>query len=152
MAAWGLSLLCWCGTATARSAIAELPCLDSSPECLQTLSRLAIAHSLEIAAIHQRIQLSADRITQQQRREWTAWLTTDPLAFVQNLFGGGAVGENRLAVAALELQAADLHRRRMEVAEGLARGMVALVLSYEELERRQALLAQSWRPSGSGRR
>ena len=47
---------------------------------------------------------------------------------------------SRLAIANLEVQAADLVRRREEVAEALARDVVGLVLEYEELGRRIELL------------
>ena len=62
---------------------------------------------------------------------------------MQNLLGGGDVQRNRLAIATLEVQAADLVRRREEVAEGLARQVIGRVLEVEALDRqRQALMGQ----------
>lgn len=64
----------------------------------------------------------------------------DPLRLIQNLLGGGEVQRNRLAIADLEIGAADLVRRREEVAESLAREVIDGVLEYEALGRRLALL------------
>lgn len=138
------SLLCWSATAQ------ELPCLESSPECLATLTTLAISQSSEIEAINQRLELTSDRIDDAQAREWTLYLPSstasvlsadpvqwiDPLRLVQNLLGGGDVAANRLAIADLEINAADLLRRREEVAEAIAQQVIDLVLDYEAFSRR----------------
>lgn len=60
----------------------------------------------------------------------------DPLRLVQNLLGGGDVAANRLAIADLEINAADLLRRREEVAEAIAQQVIDLVLDYEAFSRR----------------
>ena len=104
------------------------------------MTELAIQNSSEIEAIEQRLELASDRIGYAQARQWTEYLTLDPLRLVQNLFGGGDVQRNRLAIAELEIRAADLVRRREEVAEGLAREVVELVLEYEQLGRQIELL------------
>ncbi|WP_346293959.1 hypothetical protein [Sphaerothrix gracilis] len=88
------------------------------------------------------MELTSDRIDYAEARQWTDYLTLDPLRLVQNLLGGGDVQENRLAIAHLEIQAADLIRRREEVAEGLARDVIDGVLEYEALERRRVMLAR----------
>jgi hypothetical protein len=138
------SLLCWSATAQ------ELPCLESSPDCLATLTTLAISQSSEIAAINQRLELTSDRINYAQAREWTLYLPSsttsflsadpvqwiDPLRLVQNLLGGGDVAANRLAISDLEIKAADLLRRREEVAEAIAEDVIDLVLDYEASGRR----------------
>ena len=54
---------------------------------------------------------------------------------------GVDVQRDRLAIADLELQVADLIQRREEVAEELAAEVVNLVLAYERLERELELLA-----------
>jgi len=104
------------------------------------LTALAISQSQEIAVIEERLELSDDRINYAESRQWTDYLTLDPIALVQNIFGGGAVQRNRLAIADLEVQVADLIRRREEVAESLAREVVDQVLEYEQLGRRLELL------------
>lgn len=104
------------------------------------MTALAISQSQEIAVIEERLELSDDRINYAESRQWTDYLTLDPIALVQNIFGGGAVQRNRLAIADLEVQVADLIRRREEVAESLAREVVDQVLEYEQLGRRLELL------------
>jgi hypothetical protein len=104
------------------------------------LTELAISHSSEIEAIEQRLAVMAQRIDYAESRRWTNYLTTDPLELVQNLLGGGAVQRERVAIASLELQAADLVRRREEVAEDLAREVIGLVMDYERLGRELGLL------------
>jgi len=136
MAVFVWNLLCW----SAMAQTTALPCLDSSTECLGALTALAISQSQEIAVIEERLELSDDRINYAESRQWTDYLTLDPIALVQNIFGGGAVQRNRLAIADLEVQVADLIRRREEVAESLAREVVDQVLEYEQLGRRLELL------------
>jgi hypothetical protein len=113
----------------------ELPCLDSGPACLTTLATLAIAQSREIAAIDHQLVLTGDRISTAQAQAWTLYLQLEPLRLVQNLLGGGDVAANRLAIAGLELQAADLVRRREEVAEAITEEVIDQVLTYEALDR-----------------
>ena len=90
--------------------------------------------------IEERLELSNDRIGYAEARQWTDYLTLDPVELIQNIFGGGAVQRNRLAIADLEVQVADLIRRREEVAEALAREVVDQVLEVEQLGRRLELL------------
>lgn len=101
---------------------------------------MAIARSPEVAAINERLELANRHVKYAERRRWTSYLTLDPLRLVQNILGGGAIQEQRLAIADLEIQAADLVRRRAEIAEGLAKEVVESVLSWERLSREIALL------------
>ncbi|NEP15464.1 MAG: hypothetical protein F6J97_01010 [Leptolyngbya sp. SIO4C1] len=105
------------------------------------MTELAIQNSSEIEAIEQRLALMQERIDYAEARRWTNYITLDPLRLVQNVLGGGDVQRDRIAIADLEIQAADLVRRREAVAEALAREVVALVLAYERLDRELALLA-----------
>lgn len=90
--------------------------------------------------IEERLELAAERREYTESRWWVNWITMDPLELVQNILGGGNVGRDRLEVAALEVEAANLIRRREEVAEALAREVVDQVLEYEQLGRRLELL------------
>lgn len=132
-----LKLLC----SSAPTLAQELVCLESSPDCLATLTDLAIQNSSEIEAIDQRLAVMAQRIDYAESRRWTNYLTLDPLELVQNLLGGGDVQRDQVAIASLEVQAADLVRRREEVAEDLAREVIALVMDHERLDRELTLLA-----------
>ena len=108
--------------------------------CLATLTELALAQSRELALLEQRLAVAADRIDYAEARQWTDYLTTDPMRLVQNLFGGGDVQRNRLAIADLEVQSSELMRRREEVATALTREVVDYVLEYEQLGRQLDLL------------
>lgn len=81
-----------------------------------------------------------DRIHYSRRRRWTNYITTDPVRLVQNLLGGGDMQRDRLAIAELELQQADLVRRRWEVSEAVAQTIIDQVLNWERLDRQLELL------------
>ncbi|MGB3495208.1 MAG: hypothetical protein WBA57_20935 [Elainellaceae cyanobacterium] len=125
--------------AQARTA-QELPCLESSLDCLATLTERAIARNPEIQSIDERLELGDDRIHYSRRRRWTNYITTDPVRLVQNLLGGGDVQRDRLVIADLELQQADLVRRRWEVSEAIAQTIIDEVLNWERLDRQLELL------------
>jgi len=93
-----------------------------------------------MAILDQRLEVVAGRISYAEARQWTDYLTTDPMRLVQNLFGGGDVQRNRLAIADLEVQSSELMRRREEVATALTREVVNYVLEYEQLGRQLDLL------------
>ncbi len=78
------------------SLMTELPCLDSSHECIEQLTIAAIANSPElvtldeqIALVNERVELMGARIDYTSSKRWTNYLTTDPLRLVANIFGGG---------------------------------------------------------------
>lgn len=128
-------LLSWSAPALA------LPCLNSSTECLETLIQQAIEQSSEIEAINQQLELTAQRQDYAESRRWTNYLTLDPIRLVQNVLGGGDVQRDRIAIASLELETANLIRRREEVAESITREVIDLVLTYEKAVRKGELLA-----------
>lgn len=110
-------------------------------ECLETLTQQAIAQSSEIEAINQQLALTAERQDYAEARQWTNYLTLDPIRLVQNVLGGGDVQRDRIAIATLELETANLIRRREEVAEGITREVLDLVLAHEKTVRNGELLA-----------
>ena len=110
-------------------------------ECLEVLTRQAIAQSSEIEAINEQLALTAERQDYAEARQWTNYLTLDPIRLAQNVLGGGDVQRDRIAIATLELETADLIRRREAVAEEITREVVELVLEYEQLGRRADLFA-----------
>lgn len=117
-----------------------LPCLNSSVDCLTELTEAAIAHSLEIQSIDERLVLGDDRINHARRRRWTNLITSDIPRLIANILGGGDMQRDRIAVAELEFRQAELVRRRWEVSEAIAQDIVGLVLDWERLERRLALM------------
>ncbi|MFG6100562.1 TolC family protein [Leptothoe sp. ISB3NOV94-8A] len=127
-------LLSWSAPALA------LPCLNSSTECLEVLTQQAIAQSSEIEAINEQLALTAERQDYAEARQWTNYLTLDPIRLVQNVLGGGDVQRDRIAIASLELDAANLIRQRENQAQHIADEVVSLVLNYEKLDREYDLL------------
>lgn len=96
--------------------------------------------SSEIEAINQQLTLTAERQDYAEARQWTNYLTLDPIRLVQNVLGGGDVQRDRLAIATLELETADLIRRREEAAESITRDVIDLVLAHEKLDRQAELI------------
>jgi hypothetical protein len=134
----------------------ELPCLDTSSECIELLAEKAIANSSElvtldeqIALIDKRLVVAGERIEHTSKKRWTNYLSTDPLRIAANVFGGGDVQRDNIAIADLEVKSAELeayranlHRRQAEVKSKLKEEVLGLVLEYEAAER-EYVLAQS---------
>ncbi len=113
----------------------RLPCQDSSPTCLTTLSHLAVQNSREIAVLEKAIQL-------QKKKLWTSWLSAEGLNLIaiglriaRNVVGGGDRAVLKLEIARLEL-------RRAELETNLRQALLQALLSYENL-RQQVELAQT---------
>jgi hypothetical protein len=134
----------------------ELPCLDTSSECIELLAEKAIANSPElvtldeqITLIDKRLVLADERIEHTSKKRWTNYLSTDPLRIAANVFGGGDVQKDNIAIADLEVKSAELeadranlYRRQAEVKSQLKEEVLGLVLEYEAAER-EYVLAQS---------
>ena len=134
----------------------ELLCLDSGNECIEQLTEKAIANSSElvilnqqIALIDKRLEVAEKRIEHTSKKRWTNYLSTDPLRIAANVFGGGDVQRDNIAIANLEVRSAELeayranlHRRQAEVRSELREEVFGLVLEYEAAER-EYVLAQS---------
>ncbi|MEA5511835.1 hypothetical protein VB715_18850 [Crocosphaera sp. UHCC 0190] len=145
-------------SATVNSqATVNLPCLNSTPECVDKLTALAVKHSLEIEALNGQIgmldnrdQLLSDRLDYTRSNQWVNLLEnpmTNPVGFIQNLFGGGNYQRSEIAITDLEIKksqleayGADLTRRKAEVEGNLKQEILTLVLSYEREARQQQLL------------
>jgi predicted ATPase len=133
-----------------------IPCIDSSSECIEQLTEKAIANSPElvtldeqIALIDKRLAVAGERIEHTSKKRWTNYLSTDPLRIAANVFGGGDVQRDNIAIADLEVKSAELeadranlHRRKAEVSSQLKENVLGLVLEYEAAER-EYVLAQS---------
>jgi hypothetical protein len=133
-----------------------IPCIDSSEECIEQLTSKAIASSPElvtldeqITLIDKRLVLAGERIKHTSKKRWTNYLSTDPLRIAANVFGGGDVQKDNIAIADLEVKSAELeadranlHRRQAEVKSKLREDVLGLVLEYEAAER-EYVLAQS---------
>jgi hypothetical protein len=119
----------------------DLPCLNSSTECVQQLQQLAIANSSELKLIEQRIVASRQRIDYQGSQRWTTWINPNPVALVQNILGGGDAQKVDLAIADLELKTSELEARKAEIASKLKDRVLTELLRFEELHDRSELQA-----------
>jgi hypothetical protein len=163
MVALVLRLLSWSSLAIAQE---TLPCLDSSKECVEQLTERAIAHSSKlktlddrIALIDKRLGVSRDSIDYAESKLWTNYLPSstsfggsvldiiNPFAWLKNLAGGGEMQRDRLAIADLEIKAAtleaaraELERKREEEKVLLGDKVLRLVLDYEAVLRKYALV------------
>ena len=136
------------------SLITELPCLDSSNDCVEQLTRKAIASSSKlkqtasrIALIEERLALTEERIDYTSKKKWTNYISTNPVDIIQNIFGGGGVQRDNLAIASLEIRTTDLlaakaelERQQEEEKIELSDRILKLLLDYEAASRRQELL------------
>ena len=135
----------------------KLPCLDSTSECIDKLTELAVKHSLEMEALNGQIgmlgtrdELLSDRINYTRSNQWVNLLEnpmTNPVGFIQNILGGGNFQRSEIAITDLEIKksqleafGAELVRRRSEIEGSLKEEILGLLLSYERENRQQQLL------------
>lgn len=144
--------------------VTDLPCLDSTNECIQLLTEKAIAHSAELKTLSERIGLLDKRlgladnsIDYAESKLWTNYIPDsfspnplnliNPFSWIKNIFGGGDIQREKIAIADLELkkanvevQRAELERRYSEVESQTREEILTLVLEYEEALRQTALI------------
>ena len=132
----------------------EIPCLNSSKRCVEQLTNKAIANSFKfqhsanrIALIEQRLEVTEERIDYTSKKKWTNYISTNPVDIIQNLFGGGGVQRDNLAIANLEVRTADLlaakaelERQQSEEKLEIENEVLHLLLNYEAKERKHELL------------
>ncbi len=129
-------------------------CLNSSDECVEELTEKAIASSFKletlaerITLIDERLELAEDRIDYVSKKSWTNYISTNPVNIIQNIFGGGDVQRDRIAIANLEIRTADLlaakaelERQQSEEKVKIGDRILRLLLDYEAAQRRHELL------------
>jgi hypothetical protein len=157
-----LRLLSWCPV----NAQEPLPRLDSRSECVEQLTQSAIANSSKlktlddrIALIDRRLGVSKDSIDYAESKLWTNYLPSstsfggsvldiiNPFAWIKNLAGGGEMQRDRLAITDIEVKAAtleaaraELERQREEEKAKLGDKVLRLLLDYEAVSRKYALV------------
>jgi hypothetical protein len=120
-----------------------------------------IAQTLDdrIALIDRRLGLSSDSIDYAESKLWTNYLPSstafggsvldiiNPFAWVKNLAGGGDMQRDRIVIADLEIKAAtleaaraELERQREEEKVDLGDKVLRLLLDYEAVSRKYALV------------
>jgi hypothetical protein len=146
------------------SLVTDLPCLDSSAECIDLLTEKAIAFSAELKTLSERIGLLDKRlgladnsIDYAESKLWTNYIPDsfspnplniiNPFSWIKNIFGGGDIQREKIAIADLELkkanvevQRAELERHYAEVESQTREEILTLVLEYEEALRQTALI------------
>ncbi|MDJ0901572.1 MAG: hypothetical protein QNJ55_22470 [Xenococcus sp. MO_188.B8] len=129
-------------------------CLNSSNECVQELTEKAIANSFKletlaerITLIDERLELAEDRIEYTRKKKWTNYISANPVDIIQNIFGGGSVQRDNIAIANLEIRTADLlaakaelERQQEEEKVEISDRVLRLLLDYEAAQRRHELL------------
>ena len=129
-------------------------CLNSGDECVAELTEKAIASSFKletleerITLIDQRLELAEDRIEYTRKKKWTNYISANPVDIIQNIFGGGAVQRDNIAIASLEIRTADLlaakaelERQKEEEKVKISDRVLRLLLDYEAAQRRHELL------------
>ena len=129
-------------------------CLNSSDECVAELTEKAIASSFKletlaerITLIDERLELAEDKIDYVSKKSWTNYISTNPVNIIQNIFGGGDVQRDRIAIASLEIRTADLlaakaelERQQEEEKVQIGDRVLRLLLDYEAAQRRYELL------------
>jgi len=118
-------------SAHAISAESQLPCLDSSPSCVEQLTTQAVNNSLELRVIDEAVKLS-------KRRGWTDYISlnalnplTQMLQLTRNIAGGGDVQQRKLSIKQLEL-------RRHELTTQLRAEVSGLLTRIEADERKRS--------------
>ena len=135
----------------------ELPCLNSTSKCVRQLTKKAIANSTKlkqsesrIALIEQRLEVTEERIDYTSKKKWTNYISADPVNIIQNLFGGGGVQRDNLAIASLEVRTTDLlaakaelERQQEEEKLKIEDEVLNLLLDYEAANRKLGLLTSN---------
>ena len=65
--------------------------IANSPKLKQSESRIAL--------IEQRLAVTEERIDYTSKKKWTNYISTNPVNIIQNLFGGGGVQRDNIAIA-----------------------------------------------------
>jgi hypothetical protein len=117
---------------SAQSRNDALPCLDSTPSCLEELSRTALRHDPRVKVLDEAIRL-------QKVKGWTSYLAVDSfnllsMAFrtARNVAGGGDRAAQKLTVDQLKL-------RRGEIAQQIRQDLLLHTLNYEAAQRSREL-------------
>ncbi len=100
-----------------------------------------------IALIEQRLEVTEERIDYTSKKKWTNYITTNPVDIIQNLFGGGGMQRDNLAIANLDIRTADLlaakaelERQQEEEKGKIEDKVLHLLLNYEAAQRKHELL------------
>ncbi len=129
----------------------QLPCLDSSNQCVQLLTDRAIASSSKlkqtasrIALIEERLALTEERIEYTSKKKWTNYISTNPVDIIQNIFGGGGVQRDNLAIRQCQASPDRILRLLLDI-EAAERRQELLTSQLETLERQREVTRIAYR-------
>lgn len=83
----------------------------------------------------QKEQIGTELIADQSAKAWTAWLTTNPVSLVQNVFGGGRRQDVELAIAQLELELTRIGQEKEELIDSYRQSISLLLNELVRLQR-----------------
>jgi outer membrane protein TolC len=96
------------------------------------------------------LAVTEDRIDYTSKKKWTNYISTNPVNIIQNLFGGGGVQRDNIAIANLEVRTADLlaakaelERQQEEEKLEIENEVLNLLLDYEAANRKLELLTSN---------
>jgi prefoldin subunit 5 len=99
------------------------------------LTSLALENSAEYKFLQQKEALGNDLIANQSAKAWTAWLTTNPVSLVQNVFGGGRRQEIELAIAQLNLELTRIGQEKEALTDSYRQSVTLLISELTRLQR-----------------
>ena len=112
----------------------QLPCLNLSQGCQELLLELAMENSSEFLVLRKQEEIGKELRENQSAKAWTAWLTTNPVTLVQNVFGGGRKQDIELALAQLEIELVKLKTQQENLANSYTEKILLLLSEYVRLE------------------
>jgi hypothetical protein len=112
-----------------------LPCSNLSKQCVNLLVTLALENSAEYRFLEQKESLGNELIVNQSAKAWTAWLTTNPVSLVQNVFGGGRRQEIELAIAQLNLELTRIGQEKEALTDSYRQSVALLLNELTRLQR-----------------
>ncbi|MGB3511461.1 MAG: hypothetical protein WBA93_19935 [Microcoleaceae cyanobacterium] len=91
-------------------------------------------NSSEFLVLKSQEELGSQLLENQSKKAWTAWITTDPVSLVQNVFGGGRKQDVELALAQLEVELVRLKVQQENLANSYAENILLLLSEYNRLD------------------
>jgi len=91
-------------------------------------------NSSEFLVLRKQEEIGKELIENQSANAWTAWLTTNPVTLVQNVFGGGRKQDIELALAQLEIELVKLKTQQENLANSYTEKILLLLSEYVRLE------------------
>ena len=91
-------------------------------------------NSSEFLVLRKQEEIGKELRENQSAKAWTAWLTTNPVTLVQNVFGGGRKQDIELALAQLEIELVKLKTQQENLANSYTEKILLLLSEYVRLE------------------